>query len=482
MCADIADSVRRQLAGDDTAPRWFHVEAGNGVGKTYICAGLTNWFFDCFAPSLTLTTAPSQDQVKLLLWKDIKSQRPGHLPGRVLPSEPYMEKASNHYAIGRSTDDSGGKGEERSKGKHGPFILHILDEAEGVPEFYWDSVDAMMTGGTVVLAVAIANPKSRSTRFHKLGKRSGVKRYRLSVLDHPNVVSGADVVPGATSRRWVDEQIDHECELTDKHSEDDHTFEVPWRPGIWRPSPKFLTMVMGIAPKNAGDRTVIPTGRYEAATTRTEPATDTDPTWAAIGADVARFGGDYGTGYVRHAGKVWRFGRWAKQDSTQYAGDIKELARDLHSQGVRRLYVRIDGGGGFGGGVIDQIKNDSEFMGLWDADGGEIVVSEVDFGANPIGEDADKAYDNLITQLYYEARETLKGIQIIDAPNELEDDLTARQYKWANKRGVDVKRLEPKEVFRKRVKRSPDDGDGLVLALAPVHLFSDDDGPRVLSL
>jgi len=88
LMLDIQQSVRRQLAGELNVPNTFRVAAGHGLGKTYGCAGIVNWFFDAFAPSVTITTAPTKDQVELLLWKDIKSQRRGarerghKMPGR----------------------------------------------------------------------------------------------------------------------------------------------------------------------------------------------------------------------------------------------------------------------------------------------------------------------------------------------------------------------------------------------------------------
>jgi hypothetical protein len=66
LFADIGESVRKQLAGEP-AIRIFRVEAGHGVGKTFGAAGLVNWFFDAFAPSITMTTAPTKPQVVKLL-------------------------------------------------------------------------------------------------------------------------------------------------------------------------------------------------------------------------------------------------------------------------------------------------------------------------------------------------------------------------------------------------------------------------------
>src|SRR5579871_6877118 len=114
LFADVAESVRRQLAGQQ-ATRIFRVEAGNGLGKSFAGAMLVNWFFDSFAPSVTITTAPTRQSVDELLWKEIKAMRPAHLPGRVLPSEARMVKGPNHWAIGKATSDARGMGEERFK-------------------------------------------------------------------------------------------------------------------------------------------------------------------------------------------------------------------------------------------------------------------------------------------------------------------------------------------------------------------------------
>jgi len=62
LFADIAESVRLQLAGQP-ATRIFRVAAGNGVGKTFAGAMLVNWFFDAFAPSICITTAPSRQRI-----------------------------------------------------------------------------------------------------------------------------------------------------------------------------------------------------------------------------------------------------------------------------------------------------------------------------------------------------------------------------------------------------------------------------------
>jgi hypothetical protein len=474
----IGESARKQLAGEP-AIRIFRAPAGHGVGKTYGAAALVNWFFDSFRNSITMTTAPTTQQVELLLWKDIKSQRGNKdLPGRVLPDAPKMTKAPNWFAYGRSTSDAGGKGTERFKGQHNEFLFFVLDEAEGVADFVFDAVNAMMTGGGVIICLMLANPRLRTSRFHRIGQKAGVDTFRLSVLDHPNVVEGRDVVRGATTRTWTTTMIADHCQVVDAHDEDTYTFTLPWDvvseggeslpkatypPGtIFEPDHEFLFRVMGIAPKDAGGHTFVSPGRFEAACKRAPM--EEDETIARIGVDCARFGEDYGTIYIRHAGKVWRGGRIAQGDSFAYACKVKDLAQSLWLAGVTSLHIRVDGGGGYGAGPFDLLKGDLDLL-TWFHD---YQCFEVHNNGTPHD---GTTYADFVTEAYAETAEALKGLHIESPPPELEGDLTERQFGYASKSGRTVKRLEPKDKFKLRLGRSPDDGDGLVLAVAPDYLF-----------
>lgn len=476
LVEDIAESVRAQLAGEPHI-KVFHVEAGHGVGKTYVAAGLVNWFFDSFSPSVTITTAPSKDQVELLLWKDIKSMRRGkNLPGRVLPEAPKMVVAEDHWAIGRTTNDNQGQGTTRAQGQHNKYWLFILDEAEGVPAFFFSAIDAMMTGGEVGIVIMLANPQTRTSEFHKRGKQSKVRKYRLSVLDHPNVVSGEEIVHGATKRSWAQDMIALHCEPVDEHDDDENTFQVGFevdREGvvypdgtIWKPNAEFCFRVLGIAPANLADKTFVTPGRYEAAKARgTQADESADASHAQIGIDCARFGKDYGTVYALHRKRLRRTKQVYKANSFDYLAAAKGAALDCAKHGATSVSFRVDGTGGFGGGVVDLLNADEE---LKRAFPGGLVVHEIHFGSNASASDK---YDDIVTEMYAQAGETIKGIGLVSPPNELESDLTEREYGWVNRDGQALKKLVDKEKFRSKRKRSPDDGDGCVLALAPEFIF-----------
>jgi hypothetical protein len=452
----------------------IRVEAGHTVGKTKLAAGVVNHFFDHFIPGITYTFAPSWTQIHDLLWKEVVSdRRKSELPGQVFHTSCEIKHLANHFAKGKATNDAGGKGTERVHGQHEKFLLFVIDEAEGVADFVYDAIDSMASGG-VVIVLLLANPRTRASKFHKLKTQSNVKSFRISCHHHPNVLEGREVVPGAVRRQYVLEMVEKHCEVgLPEHEVDNHTFDLPfpvfkhgkeWPAGtIIRPNAEYLFRVKGIAPANISDKCLITVGRYEAAVRR--EAQERLPRRAWMGVDVARWGADMGTLYVRRDMVCWRARQFSRQDTNEYARVIHEEAEKLAALGVAQLDIRVDGGGGFGGGVVDRLKADPRYAKLFS----RCRVFEVHFGAQ--AEDLD-SYDNLATEMYAECAETLLGVKLLDPPETLESDLTEREYGWVNKGGIDLKRLEKKEKFKERVGRSPDDGDGCVLCLAPDRLFA----------
>ncbi|HEX8564122.1 MAG TPA: hypothetical protein VF648_00540 [Pyrinomonadaceae bacterium] len=460
---------------NQTIKNYIRVEAGHTTGKTKTESGLVNHFLDCFAPSTVLMYGPSQDSLKDNLWQELQVDRGSNedLPGRMLDSM-EIRIGPNHFAKCRVTSNAHGKGTTRIQGKHGEYLMFVLDEAEGIPDFVFEAIDSMTSGGISVVLM-VANPQTRTSKFHKMKEVANVRSFRMSCLHHPNVRQGKEVVPGAVRRHYVEMMVDKHCAIVEKHNEDDHTFELEFpvtakkrecpAGTVFLPNAEFLFRVLGKAPKNISDKTAIPVGRFESACERVPQPDEDDKTWARLGVDVSRFGKDYGTLYVRYAGAVKRAAQFLKQDSNEYFRVVKETCEQLAQNGVKSLHIRVDGGGGFGGGLIDKLNIEIELRELFE----DFEVFEVHFQSAPSDQ---KSYDDLITEMMFEAAETIKGIAILDAPETLEADLCEREYKTVNRKGKDKKKIESKDIFRDRLKRSPDDGDGFCLAVAPDKCFS----------
>ena len=60
---EVAESVRDN--------QFTAVPAGHSVSKTYGAARIAVWFKTCFEPSTVITTAPSDNQVRNQLWREI---------------------------------------------------------------------------------------------------------------------------------------------------------------------------------------------------------------------------------------------------------------------------------------------------------------------------------------------------------------------------------------------------------------------------
>jgi len=477
-----AAALRAQIAAPGAlCQNTLRIEAGHTVGKTRLASGIVNHFFDCFTPSIVYTFAPTYEQIHDLLWKEIKATRRGKgLPGRIL--DLALHVSDDHFAKGRATSDAGGQGSERAQGQHGPHLLFVLDEAEGIAEYVYDAVQSMTSGGLAIVLM-LANPRTRTSRFHRAGGGAQVANFRISCLHHPNVLADREVVPGAVMRRYVEQMIDdgqtQHAEIVLQHDPDSHTFELPWRPGvIYRPDHEFLYRVMGIAPANIADDVFVPSGRYEAATKRAP--VESEPHIARLGIDAARFGKDFGTLYTRWNGRAYRASQFAQQDGNAYLRAIRDEARTLAMRGVTDIAFRVDGGGGFGSTVIDGLTADLDLRRMF----GSYQVYEVHFNATASD---PAAYADLATEIYAHTADALRSLALLSPPNALEADLCERKYSWVTSTQYtiqkDVKEIESKKTFKKRMHRSPDDGDGLALACARDSVFNRrrtdaDDEPR----
>lgn len=447
--------------------RILRIEAGHTTGKSKLAAGLVSHFFDHFEPGVTYTFAPTWAQISDLLWKYIATDRGSRpdLPGRVMATCALVDDFNpSHFAKGKATNDAGGKGTERVQGQHEEHNLYVIDEAEGVADFLYDALDSMTSGGISVI-IMLANPKTRTSRFFKIKARPDVCNFRISCLFHPNVIQGREVVPGAIKRDYVDLMIEEHCSEVDKHYPDDFTFSVPWRPGkIYLPDSEMLFRVLGIPPLTTADRCFVPVGRYEAAVNR-EAIPAPDARVARIGVDVARGGADHGTVYVRWNGRAWRAAKLSKLVTQDYTDAIKKLLRELHTSGVIDVQIRVDAGGGWGSGVIDNLRIDDEMIQMFH----RYLVLECHFNGSPT--DKAKWYDSA-TEWTADVAETLKTLSVLNPPPELMEDLTERPYDFRNRQGIEVKKLIEKPEFKKDKGRSPDDGDGFILAVASDFLFN----------
>ena len=226
----VAESVRdNQLTA---------VPAGHSVSKTYGAGGLAVWFKACFLPSTVITTAPSDNQVRNQLWREIHSRyafASVHTPlgGKMTtlqwdmkPSEETLKTLDPHersdweknFAIGFSTSpDSATDHVTKMAGWHNEWLLVILDEAGGIMPQIWKTVLEALVINKRCKVLAIGNPTDPYSRFADVCKSDRWNVIPISVRDTPNYIQNREVIPGLAGRDFEEMIIEEYGEDSNEH-------------------------------------------------------------------------------------------------------------------------------------------------------------------------------------------------------------------------------------------------------------------------
>ena len=413
----------------------------HGPGKTYGVARVALWRLFCFPRSIVLSTAPTWRQVEKLLWKEIRSavrQSPYRLPGHLLPKSPeYQLIQDEWYAAGLSTNDP-----DKFQGEHERHITIIADEASGIPDDIFEAVDGIMTSEDPK-QVLIGNPTKIGGRFHRaFQKEKGWKTIHVSAYDTPNFTRF-----GITERDIIDDTWQRKITGPFPYP---NLVMPAWARYMYekwgRESPVYEARVLGNFPTQ-GDRAVIPLAYIEASMAAWEDARAGEP--IELGCDIAAEGDDRNAVAVAAGRKVIHLETWSEPNTMRTA----ERIRDIFERFGGSL-IKIDKIG-IGKGVFDKL---SDF---------DLPVCGVNVALPAIDR---RHYFNRKTELWWTLREDLdpnprkdNDPAFIPDNDELRADLSAPIYFPTNKGQV---RMEKKEETKKRLKRSPDLGDAVVLALA----------------
>ena len=194
------------------------VASCHGSGKTWLASRLIGWWLDTkdTAPTETriITTAPSWNQVANVMWGYVdevrqKAGMPGNITAKASWTFPGYKTPT---AFGRKPSDYD---ESTFQGIHATNVLVVVDEAGGVPESIFTSVEAITTNANARI-LAIANPDDPGSYMAKVWREESKKapedrRWNLitiSAFDTPNF-TGEDVPERARTnllqKEWVED-------------------------------------------------------------------------------------------------------------------------------------------------------------------------------------------------------------------------------------------------------------------------------------
>lgn len=417
------------------------VRSCHGIGKTYTAALAVLWFLYAHPRAIVLSTAPTYRQVEKLIWKEIRSAWRGArypLGGALMPKSPELHIVQDEwYAAGLSTNEP-----DRFQGFHEKHILVVVDEAAGVDRDIFEAVEGVLTSEGARLLL-IGNPTTTGGPFYDAFSRPGFRALHIGAFDTPNFTAFGITPDDIESDAWrskITGPLPYPQLVTPSWVAERHR--------AWgADSVPYQVRVLGDFPTQ-GDDTLVPLLWVELAMERWEDTAPGEP--VELGVDVAAYGEDKTVIAVRRGQRVEPLEVYSKKSTTETTGRVKKAAS---TYGTRVLKVDEIG---IGRGVVDALQDD----------GFENVGVNVAEHPNE-----PERFLNLRSELWWNLREHLDPDRARNArplalprDDELLADLAGIKYRLNSRGKIQV---EAKEDMKKRLGRSPDRADAVVLALAP---------------
>lgn len=420
---------------------WVGVSSGTGTGKTFGMAGALLWWIGTRYEGICVTVATKEDQMVKGVWREVGRLFPAfqrrfpdaeltHLRVRMHP------KLADAWAAWGITAKPSATGESNTsvQGLHAAELLILVDEMPGVDPSIITALEQTATDPGNVIA-GFGNPDHDTDPLAKFGRQNGVTPIRISGLDHPNVVTGATLVPGAVSRKSVNKR-------RADHGED---------------SRMFRSRVRGIAPEQAADA-LVHRAWVEAAIAQgkawaVDKSREKHP-WA-VGADPSN--SDAGD----EAAVAWFQGAWCREITSAACPDANVFGKTVwlaaQTRGIDGQNVGVDAIG-VGAGSVNEIRRLGGMPVALNSGGKPSARVTKGADGKGIAYDANQ-FLNLRAQMYWQAREDLQygRLGLPDDP-QLVEELVTPTYEVRGGKVV----IEPKDDVKRRLGRSPNKADAFV--------------------
>lgn len=420
------------------------VKACHGPGKSFLAAMLVAHWIATHPPgqATAVSSAPTDAQVKAVLWKEIsRAHRMGNLDGYVT-LDAQWKIGGELVAFGRKPADHD---EHGFQGIHDRYLLVVLDEACGIPPALWTGAGTLGTNDDARM-LAIGNPDDPTSEFAAIcsgapddgssGESSdGWWVITISIFDTPNFTG--EVVPSELrvklpSQTWLDDST------------------KKWGKG----SPLYTSKVLGRFPADASTGIVpwswIKACQGDDATARVGPLLVP----VVLGVDVA--GSDAGDETVIYERRGMHAGRrWSVQSSDPEV--VLQLIEDaVRTSGATK--VKIDAIG-VGWGLVAPLRRTFPTL-----DVVPVVVSEAAPGNDQEdGKPWSEKFINLRAFIWWHVGRVMSqqhAWDLTEAEDATLNELAAPKYREVKGRI----QIESKDELRKRIGRSTDNADALLLA------------------
>jgi hypothetical protein len=371
-----------------------------------------------------------------------------------------LEFGEHWYAIGLSTNQP-----ENFQGYHSPHLLFVVDEASGVSQKIFEAGEGFLTspGAKTLL---IGNPTQVGGEFYSAfhSARALYNTIHVSAFATPSFTD--EEVPDHVGRVLPSEQWVERMRVKYKvPKEHERGVDADGKPV--RLNPVYEVRVIGNFPSQ-GDRAVVPMYEVENAQKRDlrveeERRAEVEgrdpvaiPTWpVVVSCDVARFGDDETVIAIRNGNRARIVDVANGRDTMATAGMILRTAAANHHPERGKPVIVIDDDG-IGGGVTDRLR---ELASELETGGYRVIVFHAGAAAAEENQDVG-GYPNARSEVWFEFAEDWLPLLDLDEDEDLLADLCAPEYAM-NSKGQRV--VEPKADTKKRLGRSPDRADAILL-------------------
>ena len=398
--------------------RKISVRSTHGVGKSSVASWILIHTLLTHLDCKLIVTAPTSGQLFDALFAELKKwigEMPEALQDLVDIKSDRISLKSRSAEAFISARTSRKEQPEALAGVHsqGKVIL-LCDEASGIPEQVYESASGSMSGKNTH-TILLGNPTRNSGLFydthHKL--KGAWRTFHISAYD---------------SDRVSDEFVE---EMAMRYGEDSSAFKV---------------RCLGEFAEETDD-TIIPLELIDSAIQREIPVDHNvaDTIWAL---DVARHGADSSVLVKKTGSTITEIKSWKRLDLMELSGRIHaEYDTTEPENRPHELYVDVIG---MGYGVLDAINSI-----------GRINAVGINVAESP---SQKETYMNLRSELWFKFKSFLEN-KMCKLPNNeyMIADLIGVKYKFTAAGKIQV---ESKDQIKKRLGRSPDFADALVLLMA----------------
>lgn len=394
------------------------VPGGVSVGKDAVAMALA-LYLAVVEDALVLVQSATDRQATEVNMGEVRRAfgRARDLPGELYQRAFRLPGAAHGMILCMTSGDV-----SRLTGFHAPRVFVILSEAQALEPFSWEAAHSVTVGEQDGI-LAVGNPLHAGGPFFLACQSgSGWAVVRLSALDHPNVLTGRTVIPGAVTRAAV----------------------ARFREQYGEASPVYRARILGEFPTD-GDTTLLPRGLLASAVER-RLGPFAGPCIAGVDTARSKSGSAIGVA-VAHGGQLVHLATFHCADTVLSA---ERLFRELTPFAPQ--VIRLDLGGP-GAGIADVLRRTPS---PWRAE----VVGE-HFGGAP--QDRDR-FLNRRAELWYGLRERIeRGEVSLPRDPALLEELGAPGFGYDRRNRIV---LESKEDVEARLPDGLDRADAVVMALA----------------